>query len=80
MLKELTAATFAVALTLPAVALASDAMDADGDGAVSAEEFSAAHPEAAEGTFEQIDTNADGALAEDEIGAAREAGILPDAS
>ncbi len=80
MLKELTAATFAVALTLPAVALASDAMDADGDGAVSAEEFAAAHPEAAEGTFEQIDTNADGALAEDEIGAAREAGILPDAS
>ena len=80
MLKELTAATFAIALTLPAAALASDTMDADGDGAVSAEEFTAAHPEAAEGTFEQIDTNADGALAEDEIGAAREAGILPDAS
>ena len=80
MLKELTAATFAIALTLPAAALASDAMDADGDGAVSAEEFAIAHPDAAEGTFEQIDTNADGTLAEDEIGAAREAGVLPDAS
>ncbi len=80
MLKELTAATFAIALTLPAAAMASEAMDANGDGAVSAEEFSAAHPEAAEGTFEQIDANGDGALAEDEIGAAREAGILPDAS
>lgn len=80
MLKELTAATFAIALTLPAAALASDSMDADGDGAVSAEEFAAAHPEAAEGTFEQIDTNADGSLAEDEIGAAVEAGVLPDAS
>lgn len=80
MLKELTAATFAIALTLPAAALASDAMDADGDGLVSAEEFAAANPDAAEGTFEQIDTNADGALADDEISAAREAGVLPDAS
>lgn len=78
MLKELTAATFAIALTLPAAALASEAMDADGDGAVSAEEFAAAHPEAAAGTFEQVDTNADGALTEDEIGAAREAGVLPE--
>ena len=76
MLKELTAATFAIALTLPAAALAADSMDADGDGAVSAEEFSAAHPDAAEGTFEQIDTNADGALDEDEISAAKEAGTL----
>ncbi|WP_299847158.1 EF-hand domain-containing protein [uncultured Roseovarius sp.] len=80
MLKELTAATFAIALTLPAAALASDAMDADGDGLVSAEEFAAANPDAAEGTFEQIDTNADGALADDEISAARDAGVLPDAS
>lgn len=80
MLKELTAATFAIALTLPAAALASEAMDADGDGAVSAEEFATAHPEASEGTFEQIDSNADGALTEDEISAAREAGVLPDAS
>lgn len=77
MFKELTAATFAIALTLPAVALASDAtMDADGDGAVSAEEFATAHPDAAEGTFEQIDTDADGALSEDEITAAKEAGVL----
>ncbi len=76
MLKELTAATFAISLTLPAAALAGDAMDADGDGLVSAEEFTTAHPEAAEGTFEQVDTNADGALDEAEISAAKDAGVL----
>ncbi len=80
MFKELTAATFAIALTLPAAALATEAMDADADGLVTAEEFAAAHPEAADGMFEQIDVNADGALAADEIDAAREAGVLPDAS
>ncbi|SLN20524.1 hypothetical protein PEL8287_00850 [Roseovarius litorisediminis] len=80
MFKELTAATFALALTLPAAALASDSMDADADGMVTADEFAAAHPDAPSGTFEQIDVNADGALADDEIAAAREAGILPDAS
>ena len=79
MLKELTAASFAIALTLPAAALAGDEamMDADGDGMVTAAEFEAAHPEAEAGTFERIDTNADGALAEDEVAAAKEAGVLP---
>ena len=80
MFKHLTAASFAIALTLPAAALATDAMDADADGLVTADEFAAAHPDAPAGMFEQIDANADGALADDEIAAAREIGVLPDAS
>ena len=79
MIKKITIAGFALALTLPAAAIAGEMMDADGDGLVTADEFSAAHPDAPEGTFEQVDTNADGALAADEIAAAIDAGVLPDA-
>lgn len=74
MTKELTAATFAFALLMPAVALA---MDADGDGMVSMEEFQAAMPDAAEGTFEAADTDGDGMLTEDEVAAAKESGLIP---
>ena len=80
MFKELTAATFVIALAIPTASLASDAMDTDADGLVTADEFAAAHPDAPAGMFEQIDANADGALADDEIAAAREIGVLPDAS
>lgn len=77
MTKEFIAATFALALSLPAVALASDAMDADGDGAVTMDEFQAAHPEADAGTFSAADTDADGMLSAEEIASAQEAGTLP---
>ncbi|MDD9726653.1 EF-hand domain-containing protein [Roseovarius sp. SK2] len=76
MTKTLSAATFALALTVPAMAFALDA-DTDGDGMVSMEEFQAAMPEAPAGTFEQLDSDADGMLSEDEIAAGQEAGILP---
>ena len=76
MTKTLSAATFALALTVPALAYAMDA-DTDGDGMVSMEEFQAAMPEAPTGTFEQLDSDADGMLSEEEIAAGQEAGILP---
>lgn len=74
MTKTLSAATFALALTVPALAFA---MDADGDGMVSMDEFQAAMPDAPAGTFEQLDADGDGALSEDEVAAGQEAGILP---
>jgi hypothetical protein len=77
MTKNLLATTFAFALTLPAAALAQDAMDADGDGMVTMSEFQDAMPDAEAGSFAQADTNADGALSGDEIAAAQEAGTLP---
>ena len=78
MTKEFIAASFALALTLPAAALASESMDADGDGAVSMSEFQTAHPEADTAIFTAVDANADGVLTEDEIMAAKEAGTLPE--
>ncbi len=82
MFKTTTAATFAFALALPGAALAEMGakMDADGDGAVTMSEFQAAYPDAEAGTFSAVDTNADGALSEDEIAAAQEAGKLPETS
>jgi hypothetical protein len=74
MTKELIAATFAFALLLPAAA---SAMDADGDGMVSMDEFQAAMPDAAEGTFEAADTDGDGMLNADEVAAAQESGLIP---
>ena len=52
-------------------------MDADGDGVVSMSEFNAAMPDAGMGVFTAIDTNADGALSDEELQVAREDGILP---
>lgn len=79
MTKELIAAGFVLALSLPGAALAADAasLDADGDGVVSMSEFEAAMPEAEAGTFAQIDADADGALSEQEVADAVEAGVLP---
>lgn len=79
MTKDFVAATFAIALSLPAMALAGEfsAMDADGDGFVTMSEFQQAMPEATPETFTAVDADADGALSEDEVAAAVEAGILP---
>lgn len=52
-------------------------MDADGDGAVTFEEFTAALPDGTTDLFTQIDTDLDGTLSEEEIAAAVEAGLLP---
>lgn len=79
MTKELIAAGFALALTLPVTAMATDvaSMDADGDGVVTMPEFQEAMPDADAGTFSQIDANADGVLDEQEIADAVAAGVLP---
>jgi Ca2+-binding EF-hand superfamily protein len=79
MTKDFVAATFALALSLPAMALAGEfsTMDADGDGYVTMSEFQQAMPEATSDTFTMADANADGALSEDEVAAAVEAGVLP---
>lgn len=52
-------------------------IDANGDGAVTQEEFAAAYPEAGEAAWTQADANADGQLSEDEHRAAVDAGVLP---
>jgi Ca2+-binding EF-hand superfamily protein len=79
MTKEFVAATFALALSLPVTAFASEfsAMDADGDGYVTMSEFQQAMPEATSDTFTAADANADGALSEEEVAAAVDAGLLP---
>ncbi|MGX0976977.1 Ca2+-binding EF-hand superfamily protein [Roseovarius sp. MBR-51] len=79
MTKEFVAASFAIAMSLPAVALAGEfsSMDADGDGYVTMSEFQQAMPEATADTFTAVDADADGALTEDEMAAAKDAGVLP---
>jgi hypothetical protein len=52
-------------------------VDANGDGAVSQEEFASAYPDAGEEAWTQIDANADGQVTEDEHQAAVAAGVLP---
>ncbi|MEM8872266.1 MAG: EF-hand domain-containing protein [Pseudomonadota bacterium] len=69
-----TAATFT--LGTAAFAAFSDA-DANGDGALSPDEFAAAFPDISAETFASVDTDADGVLSEGEHVAAVEAGVLP---
>lgn len=80
MTKEFVAASFALALSLPAVALAGEfsEMDADGDGYVTMSEFQEAVSDATPDMFTAVDADADGALSEDEVDAAKDAGILPE--
>lgn len=76
MTREFGITTLALALIVPLAAHAGE-MDADGDGVVTIEEFEAALPEAAPGTFEAVDVDGDGALNVDEIADARAGGLLP---
>ena len=52
-------------------------LDANGDGALTSEEFSTGYPEAPPETFIAVDTNGDGMVTEEEMTAAVDAGILP---
>lgn len=65
--------TFGLATT----ALASTAVDANGDGLLTIEEVQAAFPEVGADTFSEMDANADGALDSAEVAAAQEAGLIP---
>lgn len=80
MLKQVTLSSLGLILTLPMAALAETKMDADGDGIVSMSEFNNAMPDAGADIFAAIDANANGALSEEELQAAREDGILPASS
>ena len=79
MQKTLWTAIFASVLGLAgAHAAGFSAADANGDGAVSAEEFTAAYPDLGEEAWNAADTNADGSLSEKEHQAAIESGVLPE--
>jgi Ca2+-binding EF-hand superfamily protein len=67
------------ALVFGTAAFAGDfgAMDADADGAISAEEFTASFPDVDPGVFTAADTDQSGALDEAEVAAATEGGLLP---
>lgn len=77
MTKNLKATILTALLLIPGFAFAAMSMDADGDGAVSMQEFQAAMPDASPALFDDLDTNADGLLDETEVTEAQEAGILP---
>ncbi|MEI4232269.1 EF-hand domain-containing protein [Roseovarius sp. D22-M7] len=79
MTKKMLATGLAMTLALPALAqgLDFDTLDANGDGFVTMAEFQAAMPDVSVDAFMEADTNADGALSQDELAAAQEEGILP---
>lgn len=71
-------ASTALVLTAGTAAFAAFAdLDADGDGALSAAEFTTAFPDISGDVFLTIDANADGVISEDEHVAAVDAGLLP---
>ena len=59
-----------------ATAAMAQAEDADGDGVYSMEELMVAYPSLTEDLFTAIDGNGDGAVDEDELAAAVDAGVL----
>lgn len=79
-MKSLKAAPTALGFVFAAATalIAQDAaVDADGDGMVTMEEFALAYPDLTEESFTTADLNADGMLDADELAAAAEAGVLP---
>ncbi|TCP63414.1 EF hand domain-containing protein [Rhodovulum bhavnagarense] len=74
-MKKITAMT-AILLFSTGAAFAAE-LDANGDGAVTFEEFLAVLPTTTEEAFAAIDTDASGALSAEEIAAAEEAGLIP---
>lgn len=79
MTKKMLATGLALTLAVPALAqgMDFDTLDANGDGFVTMAEFQAAMPDVSVDAFMEADTNADGALSQDELAAAQEEGILP---
>jgi hypothetical protein len=74
--------TFALSsLCVPAFAMGAGAaeLDANGDGLLSVSEVQAVYPDVTAEQFSVMDLNADGALDDAEIVAAKEAGVMPDA-
>ncbi|MGX0879524.1 Ca2+-binding EF-hand superfamily protein [Roseovarius sp. MBR-154] len=79
MTKTTLATGLALTFALPGLALAGDfaSVDANGDGYITMSEFQQAMPEAPSEAFMEADADADGALNEEELAAAKEEGILP---
>jgi len=71
------AALSALALGLPALAVAQSTADTNGDGVLTIEEVQAVVPDVDAEGFSAMDANGDGALDADEIAVAQEAGLLP---
>ena len=78
MIKTIRPAVIAALFAAPAFAMT--ALDANGDGLVTFEEFLAAVPTVTEESFIAIDANGDGAIDAEEYAAAEQAGTLPVAS
>jgi len=76
MKKILIAAAAASLAGLAGAAVAQEVTDADGNGTFSMEELMAAYPNLTAETFATIDANGDGAVDQDELKAAQEAGTL----
>ncbi|GGH17763.1 EF hand [Cribrihabitans marinus] len=70
-------AVAALIIGIPALAMAQGSADANGDGMLTIDEVQAAFPEVTADAFAAMDVNADGALDEEEITAAQEAGLMP---
>ncbi|MEO0916511.1 MAG: EF-hand domain-containing protein [Pseudomonadota bacterium] len=63
-------------LGLTTASIAADVVDADGDGVYSMDELSAAYPGLTEELFTTMDINGDGAIDDEELTAAVDAGVL----
>ncbi|MEL7012692.1 MAG: EF-hand domain-containing protein [Pseudomonadota bacterium] len=71
----------AAVLLVPTALMAGEqALDADGDGAVTMSEFNNAMPEAGVSVFAEIDADANGVLDAEELALAIDSGVLPDTS
>lgn len=63
-------------LAVPAGAMTN--LDANGDGVLTMAELQAIYPDVTEEQFVGADSDADGLINEEELAAAREAGLIPD--
>jgi hypothetical protein len=79
MFKKTFAVLVAGALGVAGAAYAATFADADanGDGALSQDEFMAAYPDAGDAGWTAADANGDGSVTEDELQAAIDAGAVP---
>ena len=80
MTKTMLATGLALTLAVPAMAQEGGfaTLDANGDGFVTMSELQAVMPDVSVDAFMQADTNADGALNQDELASAQDAGTLPE--
>ena len=70
-------ATALITLGLTSAAWAATSIDSNGDGMVTLDEVQAVFPEITADSFSAMDVNSDGALDNDEVVAAQEAGLMP---